>query len=116
MSNSFSLAFKSMGHFFATLVQKVLAAEPKIVAVGTAVENTAAQVESVTALIPVYGPLAVTAEKAAYALIGEVMAALKAGGAAAEAKLADLGLDSAVVDTVKAVAADPLIQKLVKLL
>ena len=55
--------------------------------------------------IPVYGPLAVTVEKAGYAVLGELASVLTAGGAAAEAKLADAGLDVNVVATVKAMLA-----------
>ena len=90
--------FKSIGHFFATIFSKTVAAIPKI-------EATAATVETVTSTIPVYGPLAATVEKAAYATLGEIAALLTAGGAAAEAKLADAGLDANVVATVKAVVA-----------
>jgi hypothetical protein len=108
--------FKSIGHFFANAIQKLLAAEPTVVADAQKVESTQAEVTAVTALVPTYGPLGVTIENAGYALLGEMVAVLKAGGAAAEAKLADIGLDSDVVATVKAVAADPTIQKVAKLI
>ena len=111
-----SLVFKSVGHFFATAVQKMIAAEPKVVTVAEKVEGTATEVEAISSLVPKYGPLAVTVEKAGYALLGELIAVLKAGGAAAEAKLADIGLDANVVATVKAVAADPVIVAASKLL
>jgi hypothetical protein len=108
--------FKSVGHFFANAIQKLLAAEPKVVAAATAVEGEATTVEAVTALIPTYGPLAVTVENAGFALLGEVIAVLKAGGAAAAAKFADIGLDSTVIETVQAVAASPAIVAAGKLL
>jgi len=44
-------------------------------------------------------------EKAGYAVLGELSAVLTAGGAAAEAKLADAGLDTNVIATVKAIVA-----------
>jgi hypothetical protein len=109
------ITFKSVGHFFATAIKKLLAAAPKIEAGAEKVEATQAEVTGITALVPTYGPLAVTIENAGYALLGELIAVMKAGGAAADAKLADLGLDAAVVSTVKAVANDPTIVKLAKL-
>jgi len=102
----FVIAFKSLGHFFATVIQKVVAVVPKIEAGIQAVEGTAPIVEAVTKEIPVYGPLAVPIEKAGFAVLGELAAVLVAGGAAAEAKLADAGLDINVIATVKAVLAD----------
>jgi len=108
--------FKSIGHFFANAIQKLLAAEPTVVADATKIEGTQATVTAVSAAVPVYGPLAVNVENAGYALLGEVIAVLKAGGAAAQAKLADVGLDTAVIATVKAVAEDPAIVAAGKLL
>ena len=90
--------FKSIGHFFATVFQKVVGVLPKIAA-------TEATVEAVTAAIPVYGPLGLTVEKAGYAVLGELSAVLNAGGAAASAKLADAGLDVKVIQTVEALVA-----------
>jgi hypothetical protein len=90
--------FKNIGHFFATAFQKVLAVVPKL-------EATETTVEAVTAQVPVYGPLAVTVEKAGYAVLGELAAVLNAGGAAAQAKLNDAGLDINVIKTVQALLA-----------
>lgn len=88
------ITFKSVGHFFATAYQKVVAVLPKI-------EATETTVEKVTAEIPTFGPLALTVEKAGYAVLGELSAVLTAGGAAAKAKLADAGLDEKVIATVE---------------
>jgi len=93
-----AITFKSVGHFFATVYQKALADLGKV-------ESTEKTVETVSANVPVYGPLAVTVEKAGYAVLGEISAVLTAGGAAAKAKLADAGLDSNVVATVEALMA-----------
>ena len=93
-----AITFKSVGHFFATSYEKVLSGLTKA-------EATEANVEKATSVVPVYGPLALTVEKAGYAVLGELSAVLNSGGAAAEAKLADAGLDSAVVATVKALLA-----------
>ena len=92
------ITFKSVGHFFAKAYQAIVADLPKV-------EKTEATVETTTAAVPVYGPLAVTMEKAGYAVLGELSAVLTAGGAAAEAKLADAGLDTNVIATVKAIVA-----------
>lgn len=90
-----AITFKSVGHFFAT-------AYTAITKDLTAVESTEATVEKVTSEAPVYGPLALTVEKAGYAVLGELSAVLNAGGSAAASKLADAGLDSSVIQTVQA--------------
>jgi len=108
--------FNSIGHFFATVVQKLLAAEPKVDAVGQKIAGSAQTVEAVSALVPVYGPLAVTVEKAGYAVIGEAIAVFHALGDAANAKFSDLGFDSKVVETIKAIATDPTVVRVAKLL
>lgn len=86
--------FKNVAHFFASVYQKVLGGVDAVV-------KTETVVETVTAKVPVYGPLGVTLEKAGYAILGELSAVLHAGGDAAKAKLADAGLDSAVIATVE---------------
>lgn len=68
--------FKNIGHFFATLAQKVLA-------VVNAIDSTEKTVEGVTALIPVYGPAALKIEDVVYGIFGDIAAALTAGQAAA---------------------------------
>ena len=93
-----AITLKSIGHFFAKVYTAVVDELPKI-------EATASTVETVTAAIPVYGPLALTVEKAGYAVLGELSAALNAGGAAVAAKLADAGLDINVIQTVQAIVA-----------
>ena len=86
-----AINFRSVGHFFAVIVEKVL---PKV-------QATESTVEAVSAAIPTYGPLAVTAEKAGYAVLGELVAVINAGGDAAKAKLNDAGLDIKVIETVE---------------
>jgi len=98
--------FKSVGHFFATVFTKLKADEPKVEAGIQKVENTASTVETVTAAVPVYGPMALTVEKAAYAVLGEIAAVMHAGDSAASAKLQDSGLDINVIQTVEALLAD----------
>lgn len=94
-----SAVFKSTGHFLATVFQKALKVIPVI-------EQTATTVETVTSAVPVYGPLALTVEKAAYAVLGEVASVLVTTDAAAKAKLSDSGLDINVISTVEALVKD----------
>jgi hypothetical protein len=104
------ITFKSIGHFFATTYQKVVAVIPKI-------EATETTVEKVTAEVPVYGTIALPIEKLGYAVLGELSAVLNAGGAAASAKLSDAGLDINVIQAVEAlVASVPQIASLAKTL
>lgn len=86
------ITFKNVGHLFATAFQKVVAALPKI-------EASKPVVEGVT---EVAAPTLVPLEDAAYAVLGSVTAALQAGGTAAEAKLADAGLDETAISSAKA--------------
>ena len=96
---SVSGLFHNIGHFFATAISKFLAIEPKIENVASQIENAAPGVEAVTAAIPVYGPTAVTLEKAGVMAIGAIVGALHALGAAAEQKLLDAGLDITAIQT-----------------
>lgn len=90
-----AITFKSVGHFFATFWQKAEAVLPKI-------EATAPVVEVVSGAIPNIGLGLVTAERAAYAVLGEISALLSASDAAAKQKLADAGLDLNVLAAVEA--------------
>jgi hypothetical protein len=91
--------FKSLTHFFATAIGKFLQVEPKIEKVAGQVENAMPEVEAVTAAVPVYGPAAVTIEKAGEMALGAVVAVLHAFGAAAQQKLVDAGLDITAIET-----------------
>ena len=86
-----AINFKSVGHFFAVVIEKVI---PKV-------QATESTVEEVSAVVPTYGPLAVSVEKAGYAVLGELAAVINAGGDAAKAKLNDAGLDIKVIETVE---------------
>ncbi len=96
--NKASIVFHSIGHFFATVFAKAKLFLP-------ALQSTAGTVEAVTAAVPVYGPLALTVEKTAYAVLGEVASVVNATDAAGQAKLADAGLDLQVIATVEALIA-----------
>lgn len=86
--------FKSVGHFFATVFTAIAKAIP-------VVEKTEGVVETVTAAVPVYGPLALPIEKLGYALLGEVANVITAGSAAQQKSFADAGLDVAVIESIK---------------
>ena len=90
--------FKSIGHFFATFFGGVLK-------VADVAAKAAPVIEGVTALIPVYGPLALTIEKAGEAALGELSAVINSGNAAAKQHLKDAGLDANVIATVEAILA-----------
>ncbi len=98
MGSKASIVFHSIGHFFATVFAKAKVFLP-------ALQATAGTVETVTAAVPVYGPLGLTVEKAAYAVLGEVASVVNAVDAAGKAKLADAGLDIQVIATVEALIA-----------
>ena len=85
------ITFKSVGHFLA----KAFTAVVKGVAT---VAKSEATVEAVTSVVD---PAAVPLERAAYALLGEIGSLLAKGDAAVLAKLADAGLDTAVIQQVQ---------------
>ena len=103
-----AISFNSIGHFFAKAFTAIKNDVPKVVSAVESgivqVEGTESTVETVTSVIP-GGSSVVPIEKAAYAVLGEIASLLSAGDAAAKAKLADAGLDSAVVEKVEAVLA-----------
>jgi hypothetical protein len=99
MTVSVTGLFKSVGHFFATGISKFLVAEPKIEAAEAKIEAAAPQVEAVTATVPVYGPEAVTIEKAGVMALGAIVGVLHTLGAAAQQKLQDAGLDETAIQT-----------------
>lgn len=108
------ISFKSVGHFFATAIKKLIVAEPKVAADLQAAENSKPVVEAVTAAAD---PALVPLEDAGYACLGEIAALLNAGGEAAASKLADAGLDVNVINIAKqALAQIPQIATVAKAL
>ena len=89
-----AITFKSVGHAFATFFKNASADIAKL-------QKTETTVETVTQLVPGGAPI-VGIESVAYACLGELAGLISAGDSAAESKLADAGLDSAVVASVKA--------------
>lgn len=91
-----AITFKSVGHFFAKAFSAIAKELPVIQKTETVVEASTVAAGG-AALVPL--------EKAAYAVLGGVAAAIAAGGSATEAKLADAGLDVGAIDAIKAVLA-----------
>ena len=100
---SISGLFTSIGHFFAKAVSVFLSVEPKIDAGAAKVEAAGASVEAVTAAIPVYGPMAVTIEKAGEMALGAIVGVIHSFGAAAQSNLTNAGLDITAIQTAQAV-------------
>jgi len=98
--------FKTVGHFFATVFEKVKADEPKVEAGIQKVQATESTVEAVTAAVPTYGAIALPIEKLAYAILGDVAAIMHAGDSAASAKLQNTGFDINVIQAVEALIKD----------
>jgi hypothetical protein len=96
-----AITLNSVGHFFAKAWTAIKTGEKDVEGALTKVEGTEKTVETATSVIPVIGAPAVQIERTAYAVLGEVSAILAAGDAAAKAKLADAGLDQAVVTQVE---------------
>ena len=88
--------FKSVGHFFATFFSGVLK-------VADDAAKAAPVIEAVTTEIPVYGPLALTAEKTAFAVLGEVASLITKGTEAQKQSFKDAGLDAQVIAGVEAI-------------
>jgi len=99
-----SVSLNSVGHFFAKFLHGVLAVEQKAAKSLTELAATETTVEAVTTSVG--ASAVVPVEKAAYAVLGEVAQVLTLAGEAGEAKLADAGLDSAVIEKVKSILAD----------
>ena len=89
-----AVSWKSVGHFFASALQAL-----------AEVQKAAPIVEGVTAAVPGAGVPAAAIENAGFAVLGELAGLINSGGEAAKHKLADAGLDIAVIQQVEAVLA-----------
>jgi hypothetical protein len=98
-----SITFKSVGHIFATFFKSAGSELVKLEGTKTIVEGTTGAI--LGAVAPTEAPIALSVESAAYAVLGEVASLISAGGAAAEAKLADAGLDQSVIAAAKSALA-----------
>ena len=103
-----AITFKSLGHALAVFGKEAKAVALKVEADLPKIEATKTEVEAVTDVaVAATGnaaavPVANTIEDAAYAAIGELGSVLSTGGAAAESKLLDAGLDQGVINAIKA--------------
>ena len=108
------ISFKSAGHALATFFRAIVTVGAKV-ASDIKVDLTKFQgTEAVVlkeseAILGAIAPNAVlpveTVEKGIYAVAGEVISLINAGGAAAAAKLADAGLDKSVVSAAQVLAS-----------
>lgn len=103
---SVSGLFKNLGHYFATAIKTFLKVEPKIEAIAQQIKDDAPAVEAVTAVIPVYGPMAVKLEEVGVMMTGAIVGSIHALGDAAEQKLLDAGLDITAIKTAQDVYAN----------
>ncbi len=102
------ISFKNIPHALATFFKAAAKALPKIESGIEKIEGDKQVVEAVSdvaanAIAPGSAAAVNVIEDAGFAVLGAVDNALKAGGAAAEQKLLDAGLDQAAIDAVKAV-------------
>ena len=95
--------FASVTHFFAKAINVFLTADPKIEAAAAKIEAAGPEIEAVAAAVPVYGPVAVTIEKAGEMALGALVSVLHVFGTAAQAKLLNAGLDVTAIQTAQAV-------------
>lgn len=94
-----SFSFSSIGHAFATGLSDVVKASKAVESFIAKIDTPGneATVEALTALVPTYGSAGVVAERAVFAVAGEVAAALKDFDAASVEKLVNAGLDKTVL-------------------
>jgi hypothetical protein len=107
-----AFSFKNVQHAVACFFKAVAKDTPLVLAkteqVIVGVEKDKTQIEAVSAVAAgaVGGAAAatttITIENAAFAALASLVTALQAGGAAAQAKLLDAGLDQTAIDAAKA--------------
>ena len=101
------ISFASIGHAFAYAIEKIHAGLAAVEKVLPSIAQDAAIVEGVTALIPGAGAqTAVAIERVAFAVLGDVAAAVNAVDAATLAKGVNVTLDSGVATAIKTLIAD----------
>jgi hypothetical protein len=99
--------FKSVGHAVAYALEKIHAGLQAVEKIIPAIQNDAAIVEGITALIPGAGAqTAVAIERVAFGVLGDVAAAVNAADQATMAKGVSVTLDAEVAAAVKALITD----------
>jgi len=82
------ITWKSVGHVFASGFHDLVVAARAVALFSAKVQPEASTIESITSLVPIYGPEAATIERLAFAALGEFAAIVNAaGGASAAASL-----------------------------
>lgn len=97
-----SLTWSSIGHAFASGFSAITRGSKYLEGAVTKIQGSEKTVESLSALIPGYGPIAVEVEQIAYAGFGMLVGGLHYGGIAFEQNLLNNGADKAAIDQVKA--------------
>jgi hypothetical protein len=101
------ITFTSIGHAYAFALEKIHAGLQAVGKVIPAVEKDATIVEGITTLIPGAGAqTAVTIERVAFGVLGDVAAAVNAADQAALAKGVSVTLDAEVAAAVRTVLTD----------
>jgi len=98
-----SFNFKSLGHFFASVFHDIHVAATAInTKILPVIEKEAPVIEGVTGLIPGVGTAAQIIERAAFASLGQVAAAVHGADAAALANGVNVQLDAEFVADIQA--------------
>lgn len=100
-----ALGFSSIGHFIAAAFHDIIVGAKAVEKAGEALAKNAPLVESLTALIPVYGAPAAALERVAFGVFGEVVGVAHDVDVAAAANGIDVHLDAAMVADIKALVA-----------
>ena len=101
------ISFASIGHAFAAALSEIHAGLRVVEKILPSIQQDAAVVEGVTALIPGGGAqTALMVERVAFAILGDVAAAVSAADSAAVASGLNVSLDAQVVAAVKALVTD----------
>jgi hypothetical protein len=96
-----SLSWSSVGHGFASGFSAIARGAKYLIGASAKIEDSEKVVESLSSLIPGYGPILVELERYAYAGLGMIVGGLHYGGAAFEQNLLSNGADQAAIDEIK---------------
>lgn len=97
-----SVVIKSAGHFFAAGFHDFMVAARAVAMVNNKIQSQEGTIESITALVPVYGPEAALVERLAFAVLGEIAALVQTCGTAQLAAQKAPDIDPAVLAQVEA--------------
>lgn len=100
-----AISFASVGHAFAAVFHEIAVTAKAVEKILVAIAPTSTEVEAITALIPGIGAEGVVLERAAYAVLGQVVAAVHSAGAAATANGLNVQLDQDFINDLNALIA-----------